>query len=402
VGIVLAIVKKKIVIAVNSIFNLVVLRAGLINGLLDEGYEVIAVSPTDDFVSRLNELSCQHVSLPMERKGTHIGHDLMLFWRYRRLLKKHMPDIYLGFTVKPNIYGSLAAQSLGIPVINNISGLGTVFGAMSTSFVGKALSRLLRVLYRFALLRSDRVFFQNKDDRREFIERNHWNGSEFQGVIKADLTDLLPGSGVDLDRFAYSPINANSFSSKISNERKQARFLLIARMLWDKGVGEYVKAAKILSRRYPKVEFCMLGFLDFQNPEAISEAQINEWVSEGVIEYLGFVNDIRSEIVKADCVVLPSQFREGTPRSLLEAAAMGRPIITTDTIGCRETVDDGDNGYLCIPGDSIDLSEKMQRILELDELQCTEMGRRGRQKMELQFDEQIVIQKYVEAIKESL
>jgi glycosyltransferase involved in cell wall biosynthesis len=386
-------VKKKIFVAVNSTFNLTNHRVGLINGLLDKGYEVVALSPTDEFTSRLKELDCQHVPLKMERKGTHIGRDLMLFWRYRRLLKKHMPDIYLGFTVKPNIYGSLAAQSLGIPVINNISGLGTVFGAMSTSFGGKALARLLRVLYRFALLRSDKVFFQNKDDRREFIE---------QGVVKADLTDLLSGSGVDLDRFAYTPIIASDFSSKISNELKQARFLLIARMLWDKGVGEYVEAARILSRRYPKVEFCMLGFLDFQNPEAISEAQMSEWIAEGVINYLGVINDVRPEIAKADCVVLPVLFREGTPRSLLEAAAMGRPIITTNSIGCRETVDDGDNGYLCIPGDSIDLSEKMQRILELDELQCTEMGRRGRQKMELQFDEQIVIQKYMEAIKESL
>ena len=368
-------------------------RVGLINGLLDEGYEVVALSPIDQFASRLKELDCLHVPLKIERKGTHIGRDLMLFWRYRHLLKQHMPDIYLGFTVKPNIYGTLAAQSLGIPVINNISGLGTVFGAMKTSIVGNLLSGLLRVLYRFALLRSDKVFFQNKDDRREFIE---------QGVVKAHLTDLLPGSGVDLDRFAYTPIIATDYSSKISNERKHARFLLIARMLWDKGVGEYVKAARLLSPRYPYAEFCLLGFLDFQNPEAISKTQVNEWIAEGVVNYLGVINDIRPEIAKADCVVLPVLFREGTPRSLLEAAAMGRPIITTNTIGCRETVDDRVNGYFCIPGDAIDLSEKMEQILKLDEAQRADMGRCGREKMELQFDEQIVIQKYVEAIKESL
>ncbi len=384
---------KKIIVAVNSTFNLINHRAGLINGLLDEGYEVVALSPIDEFASRLKELDCHHVPLKMERKGTNIVRDLILFWRYRCLLKQHMPDIYLGFTIKPNIYGSLAARSLGIPVINNISGLGTVFGAMSVSFVGKALSRLVRVLYRFALLRSDKVFFQNKDDRREFIE---------QGVVETHLTDLLPGSGVDLDRFAYTPIIASDFSTKISGELKQARFLLIARMLWDKGVGEYVEAARLLSQRYPCAEFCMLGFMDFQNPEAISEAQMNEWITEGVVNYLGVINDIRPEIAKADCVVLPVRFREGTPRSLLEAAAMGCPIITTNSIGCRETVDDGVNGYFCIPGDSIDLSEKMERILELDEAQRADMGRCGREKMELQFDEQIVIQKYVEAIKEGL
>ena len=388
-GIVLAIVKKKIIIAVNSTFNLINHRVGLINGLLDQGYEVAALSPTDQFSSRLHELGCQHIPLKMERKGTNIVRDLLLFWRYRVLLKQHLPEIYLGFTAKPNIYGSLAAQSLGIPVINNISGLGTVFGAMSTSLVGNLLARLLRALYWFALSRSDKIFFQNKDDRREFIER---------GVVKAHLTDLLPGSGVDLNRFAYTPITANSLASNDNNEKKNTRFLLISRMLWDKGVGEYVEAARLLCRRYPQAEFCMIGFLDSQNPEAISEVQINEWIEEGIVQYLGVISDIRPEIINADCVVLPSRFREGTPRSLLEAAAMGRPIITTNTIGCRETVNDGVNGYLCIPYNSVDLSKKMERIIQLDGTQRHEMGKCGREKMEIQFDQQIVIQKYLEAI----
>jgi glycosyltransferase involved in cell wall biosynthesis len=214
-------------------------------------------------------------------------------------------------------------------------------------------------------LRANKIFFQNKDDRREFIE---------QGIVKTNLTDLLPGSGVDLDRFAYTPITVNQLASKDNTEKKKTRFLLIARMLWDKGVGEYVEAARLLSRRYPRTEFCMIGFLDFGNPEAISEAQINEWISEGIVQYLGVINDIRPEIVKADCVVLPVQFREGTPRSLLEAAAMGRPIITTNTVGCRETVDDGVNGYLCIPNDATDLSKKMERIIHLDNAQLHELG----------------------------
>ena len=381
--------KKKIIIAVNSTFNLINHRVGLINGLLDGGYEVVAISPTDEFASRVKELDCHHVPLQMERKGTNIGRDLLLFWRYRTMLRQYMPDIYLGFTAKPNIYGSLAAQSLGIPVINNISGLGTVFGAMSTTLFGSLLSRLLRVLYWFALSRSKKIFFQNKDDCREFIEK---------GVVKDHLTDLLPGSGVDLDRFSYTPIITNQLASKDNTEKKKTRFLLIARMLWDKGVGEYVEAATLLSRRYPYTEFCMIGFLDFGNPEAISEAQINKWISEGIVQYLGVINDIRPEIVKADCVVLPAQFREGTPRSLLEAAAMGRPVITTNTVGCRETVDDGVNGYLCTPNDAIDLSKKMERIIHLDNAQRHKMGRCGREKMELQFDQQIVIQKYLETI----
>ena len=385
--------KKKIIVAVNSTFNLINHRIGLINGLLSEGYEVVAVSPTDEFASRLKELDCYHVPLQMERKGTNIGRDLLLFWRYRVLMKQHKPDIYLGFTAKPNIYGSLAAQSLGIPVINNISGLGTVFGAMSTTLYGRFLSRLVRILYRFALLRSKKIFFQNKDDYHEFFEK---------GVVKDHLTDLLPGSGVDLNRFTYKPITVNQLSPKVNNEKKKTRFLLISRMLWDKGIGEYVKAARFLTRRYPRSEFCMIGFLDFQNPEAISEAQINEWISEGIVQYLGVINDIRPEIIKADCVVLPSLFREGTPRSLLEAAAMGRPIITTNSVGCRETVDDGVSGYLCIPSDSVDLSKKMERLIQLNDTQRYEMGRCGRKKMETQFDEQIVVQKYLEVISRNL
>ncbi len=384
---------KKIIIAANSAFNLTNHRVGLINGLLNEGYKVLAISPIDEFASRLKELDCQHVPLQIDRKGTDIGRDLLLFWRYRILMKQHKPDIYLGFTVKPNIYGSLAAQSLGIPVINNISGLGTVFGAMSTTLYGRFLSRLVRILYRFALLRSKKIFFQNKDDYREFFEK---------GVVKDHLTDLLPGSGVDLDRFTYKPITVNQLSPKVNNEKKKTRFLLISRMLWDKGIGEYVKAARFLTRRYPRSEFCMIGFLDFQNPEAISEAQINQWISEGIVQNLGVINDVRSEIVKADCVVLPSRFREGTPRSLLEAAAMGRPIITTNSIGCRETVDDGISGYLCIPSDSIDLSKKMERFIQLNDTQRYEMGRCGRKKMETQFDEQIVVQKYLEVISRNL
>jgi glycosyltransferase involved in cell wall biosynthesis len=386
-------VNKKIIIAANSAFNLTNHRVGLINGLLNEGYKVLAISPIDEFASRLKELDCQHVPLQIDRKGTDIGRDLLLFWRYRILMKQHKPDIYLGFTAKPNIYGSLAAQSLGIPVINNISGLGTVFGAMSTTLYGRFLSRLVRILYRFALLRSKKIFFQNKDDHREFFEK---------GVVKDHLTDLLPGSGVDLDRFTYKPITVNQLSPKVNNEKKKTRFLLISRMLWDKGIGEYVKAARFLTRRYPRSEFCMIGFLDFQNPEAISEAQINQWIAEGIVQNLGVINDVRSEIVKADCVVLPSRFREGTPRSLLEAAAMGRPIITTNSIGCRETVDDGVSGYLCIPSDSVDLSKKMERLIQLNDTQRYEMGRCGRKKMETQFDEQIVVQKYLEVISRNL
>jgi glycosyltransferase involved in cell wall biosynthesis len=172
-------------------------------------------------------------------------------------------------------------------------------------------------------------------------------------------------------------------------------------MLWDKGVGEYVEAARLLQALWPQAECCLLGFLDVQNPAAISRGQMDTWVSQGHVTYLGVSDDVRAEIAAADCIVLPS-YREGTPRTLLEGAAMGRPIITTDAVGCREVVDDGRNGFLCLPRNADDLFEKMERLLSLSHEQRVEMGLFGREKMKTEFDEQIVIRKYLAAVEDVL
>lgn len=246
--------------------------------------------------------------------------------------------------------------------------------------------RFVRWLYRMALGTSAKVFFQNNDDRQMFVAG---------GLVRAEVADLLPGSGVDLARFAVAPLEPAA-----GTERKY-RFLLIARMLYDKGVGEYVEAAKLIRARWPQAECCLLGFVDAQNPSAISRAQMDAWVEAGYVSYLGLSDDVCTEIAAADCIVLPS-YREGTPRTLLEAAAMGRPIITTDAVGCREVVDDGHNGLLCQPRDAADLAAKMEHMLSLTHAQRAEMGLRGRAKMEAEFDEQIVIRKYLAAIEEVL
>jgi glycosyltransferase involved in cell wall biosynthesis len=372
-------VTQKVLIALNTAWNLVNFRAGLIRGLLDAGYEVVTVAPPDEHVSRLHNLGCRYVPLAMDNKGTHPGRDLLLLWRFWRLLSKERPDVFLGYTVKPNIYGSLAAHACGIPVINNIAGLGAVF--ISPNW----LTRLVKGLYRLALSHSKWVFFQNEEDRRMFVEG---------GLVRSDATDRLPGSGVDLLWFSPVPL--------ADDGRKGMRFLLIARMLWDKGVGEYVEAARLVRRRHPDAEICLLGFLDVENPAAISRAQMDDWVREGVVRYLGASDDVRPHIADADCVVLPSYYREGTPRTLLEAAAMGRPIITTDAVGCRNVVDEGKNGYLCRPRDAADLAVKMARMIALSPVARAEMGRRGREKVEREFDERIVIKKYLEVIREIL
>lgn len=368
--------RRRVVIAVNSTWNLLNFRSGLIRALVASGYEVVAVAPPDAYVPELTVLGCRFVPLSIDHQGTHPGRDLLLLWRFYILFRHERPDIYLGYTVKPNVYGSLAAHILGIPVVNNITGLGAVF--IKDSW----LTHVVRVLYRLALSRSAKVFFQNNDDRQIFI---------LGGLVTPSITDRLPGSGIDLTKFTPSPLPG----------RSPLRFLLIARMLWDKGVGEFVDAARILKCRGINADFCLLGFLDVQNPAAICRKQMDDWVEEGVVRYLGVSKDVRTEIELADCVVLPS-YREGTPRTLLEAAAMGRPIVTTNSAGCRDVVDDGINGYLCQLKDAKDLADKMYIVASLSSEAREIMGYRSRKKVENEFDERTVINKYLEAISSIL
>ena len=375
----------KVLICLNTAWNLVNFRSGLIKALVAQGHEVVAVAPPDAYASQLAALGCRFVPLPMANGGTNPLHDSLLLWRFWRLFKQERPDVFLGYTVKPNVYGSLAAHWLGIPVVNNIAGLGAVF------ISGGWLVKLVRGLYRMALGRSATVFFQNPDDRAMFVDG---------GLVRAEVTELLPGSGVDLVRFASSEVmDCHGAGAPRNDDSSKFRFLLIARMLRDKGVCEYVEAARQLRQRWPQAEFCLLGFLDVQNPAAIARAEMDAWVAEGVVNYLGVSDDVRAQIATAHCIVLPS-YREGTPRTLLEAAAMARPIITTNAVGCREVVDDGINGYLCQVRDAKDLADKMEQMLQLSPEQRAAMGLRGRAKMEAEFDEQIVIDKYLAAISQ--
>ena len=371
---------KKILISINTAWNLLNFRAGLINGLISSGFEVIALAPTDKYVPELELLGCRFVNLEMDNKGTHPVRELLLLWRYWRVLKTEKPDLCLFYTVKPNVYGSLASNFCSIPFINNVSGLGTVF------IQGGLLRWFVSALYKLAFRNSNRVFFQNRDDLGLFLEDR---------LVKKELTDVLPGSGINLHRFtpfcyADSKPLASSF-----------RFLLIARMLKDKGVFEFVNAAQLLKKSEVKAEFCLLGFLDVQNPAAISTEQMKEWTDQGFVKYLGVSDDVRQHIASADCIVLPS-YREGTPRTLLEAAAMGKPIITTNVVGCKEVVEHGVNGFLCEVKNAQDLALKMKEMLELSDDQRNLMGQNGRLRVESEFDEQIVIQNYLKAIELTL
>ena len=366
----------RVVICANTAWNLHNFRAGLIRALIARGMEVVAVAPPDSkHGPMLESLGCRFVPLPMDSKGTSPLGDLRLLLGFLGIFRRLKPDCFLGYTIKPNIYGSFAARVLGICVINNVSGLGTAF--VSESW----LTRVARSLYRLALSRSKVVFFQNRDDLDLFVE---------SGLVRSEQVRLLPGSGIDLQRFAPVAIGRREAEGPV--------FLLIARLLWDKGVGEYVEAARRVKARLPSARFQLLGFLDVENRSAVNRDAVEAWVAEGLVEYLGRTDDVRPFIAGADCVVLPSYYREGVPHSLLEAAAMARPIITTDWIGCREVVDDGVSGYLCAVRDPASLATAVLRFIELPLRERLAMGAAGRAKMEREFDEKFVIDAYLEAI----
>jgi len=363
---------RSIVLAANSCWYITNFRLGLARALRDAGYSPVAVAPPDPAgEARLAELGIEFEPLHVDRAGLNPIAELGLLLRIRRLLKRLRPAAYLGFTVKPNIYGALAASSLGIPVVANVSGLGTAF------IRAGLLQRLVTALYRIAFRSAATVFFENPDDQRLFLERR---------IVRAGQARLLPGAGIDLDRFAPTALPSGA-----------PIFLMIARLLGDKGVREFVEAAHSLRPQLPEARFQLLGGVDEGNRTAVSRVELQGWIEAGVIEYLGETSDVRPSIAGASAIVLPS-YREGLPRSLLEGAAMGRPLIATDVPGCRELVDDGVNGFLCAARDSRSLAQAMKRFAALPEGERAAMGAASRRKAEERFDEKIVVRAYLDAL----
>jgi len=366
--------RRRLLLSINTSWNVVNFRAGLIRALVAANYEVTVATPMDAHTERLMELGCRHVLLPMDNKGTNPLADFGLFLRYHQIMRAIRPAVYLGWTPKPNIYGSIAARLLRIPTINNVSGLGTAF------LHGRMLRRLVGWLYRLAFTRSRRVFFQNPDDRQLFVDTR---------LARPAITALLPGSGIDLKSFTPVPLPQVEGSPV---------FLLIGRLVGDKGIREFVDAARQVRRDVPGARFQVLGFLDVENRTAIARETVESWVAEGTIEYLGSADDVRPFIAAADCVVLPS-YREGTPRTLLEAAAMGRPLVTTDVPGCRQVVEPGVNGFLCRPRDAESLAFACLQMVTLAPIERQKMGSNSRRLVEQNYDEQIVIASYLRTIE---
>lgn len=357
----------------NAAWNIWNFRRNLVAALLADGHRITVLAPADGSETHLQEIGCRFIPLPMDPGGLNPVRDLGLLRRIHKVFARERPDAVLGFTIKNNLYGAIMAMRLGIPFIPNVTGLGTAF--LSSGALQTIAEKLYRAAFRSLLV----VFFQNDDDAELFVQRR---------LVRRDQAQVLPGSGIDLEHFA--PANYPPPEQPLT-------FLMIARLIRDKGVLEFVEAAKLVRARHPDSRFQLVGAADTDNRTAIPVAEVRKWGDSHGIEYLGAVSDVRPNISNAHCVVLPS-YREGAPRTLIEAAAMARPLIATDVPGCRAVVDPEGSGLLCAPRDANDLAEVCLRFLSLPREAQVEMGLASRRKMEREYDQQIVIDAYRKAL----
>lgn len=362
----------RVAIVLNTSWNIYNFRMNFVKKLLAQGYEVHTIAPHDNYTALLVEAGCIHHDVKMDSRGANPIKDLALTIELWSIYRKVKPDIILHYTIKPNVYGTFAASILKIPTINNVCGLGTVF------LKRNVVSAIAMFLYKIAFRFPKKVFFQNPDDLALFLNND---------LVPAKSADLLPGSGIDLKKFQPSQFKRNeSFT-----------FLLISRLITDKGIMEYIEAVNKLKSKGVSARFQLLGAKDPEHKRGIQLAVIDEWIKSNAIEYLGTTDDVRKFINEADCIVLPS-YREGTPRTLLEAASSAKPIVATDVPGCHHVVENNYNGLLCKLKNADDLASKMEQMLALDEATLKRFGENGRRKIEFEFDEELVITKYLHEI----
>ncbi|MDL0431981.1 glycosyltransferase family 4 protein [Marinobacter sp. TBZ242] len=362
-----------VVLTSNTSWYLYNFRRSTITALVQQGCRVVCISPLDDYSPRLvSELGAQHIALPLEGKSVGPLRELRSLVFIHRTLGRLAPEYVFNFTVKMNIYGGLVCALRGIPFANNVSGLGTAFIHDSWLF-----SQVRRV-YGLVNRRARHLFFQNEEDLSVFHD---------SGLLGETSVTLLPGSGVDLKRFQATPMP----------EVPPVTFLMIARLLGDKGVREYAAAASMLKKQGVDAHCLLLGQLGVSNRTAITADEVEAWQAEGVLEYLGETDDVRPFIRESHVLVLPS-YREGMPRTVLEAAAMGRPAIVTDVPGCRHAIEPEVTGWLCEVRNVESLAEQMRRVVEMGASELQRAGDAARKHMEERFSEDLVVQAYLNCL----
>ncbi len=370
---------KKIAISSNIIWTIANFRHDLIADLKAKGYDVLCISSPDEFsdISEkiLHELGARHINVSLNRKGLNPLADFSYFSTLLKIYRNERPDVVLHFTIKPNIYGTLAAKIAGIPSINTVNGLGSAF------IKGGLLASLLKQMYRFSFKFSHRILFQNRADMQYFITHHLANQKKCRYV---------PGSGIDTEYFSGCEKQTGT----------NITFLMIARLLKDKGIYEYIAACRQLKQKYSNVRCLLAGVLDKNNPTAVKQEELDIWIEEGVIEYLGKTDHIKEFFQETDIVVLPS-YREGLSRVLLEGASCAKPIITTDVPGCRELVVEEESGFICRHADINSLQEAMEKMLNVG-TRIVEMGERGRHHIIEKFSKEKVNRVYAQVLKEIL
>lgn len=370
----------KIALVASIAWTLWNYRLALIQALEHVGYEVILIAADDASRLKLERHTkakfhpLRHINRSSLSPLTNLKLLVELYFSLRRI----QPDVVLFFTIRPNTLGNFAAAALGIPAISTIEGMG-ISGSSQPWLRG-----VMQTLYHLAFRAAQKVIFLNRDDHDEFIRKQ---------IVLPEKCLLIPGPGIDL----------NHFSPREKTEAPTAKiFLFVARLLAEKGIREFAAAAQLLRAKGMQAEFWVLGTTDDGNPTSIQASEIAEWVAEGAIQYYGFQDDVRPAIANADVLVLPSYYREGVPRSVLEGMAMGKPIITTDNVGCRDTVENGQTGFLVSPRDVVALAAAMEKMLEMTAAQIQEMGRKSREKVVREFADGFVLPRYLALIRELL
>ncbi|MFN0015255.1 MAG: glycosyltransferase family 4 protein [Saprospiraceae bacterium] len=361
---------KKILLVANTAWNLWNYRRALTRALQDAGFEVVLAAPGDRFISLLETrfVSLQHLS----RRSFSFFQNLRTLVELYRLFRRERPAVVLLYTVKPNILGNLAAWLAHSPTISVVEGLG---------HSGTSAARwrwLAAPLYRLALRSARRVIVLNRDDEQAFL---------YQKIAAPAQIVVIPGPGVDTDYFCPPPTPRRTSSPTV--------FLFCGRLLSEKGIHEFVEAAQMVSRSGWEAEFRVLGSPDPGNPATVLEEQVRDWQQAGIVQFIGAADDVRPHLAEADVLILPSYYREGVPRSVLEAMAMEKIIVTTDTPGCRDTVDAGKNGFLIPPRRADLLAQIMLHILALPPDEWSVMGKYSRTKVIREFSDAVVLPQYM-------
>ena len=358
---------SKILILTNHSYMLYRFRLELIQELM-KSHEVVLSMPFVGHEEDFQALGLRCIETDIDRRGINPATDLKLFHTYLRLLKEEKPDLVITYSIKPNIYGGLACRIAGVPYCANVQGLGTAFQR-------KGLAQFVTVLYKLALGKARTVFFENRENAEEFCRR---------GILSAEKETILPGAGINLERYSYVPYPEN----------KAIHFLYLGRIMKEKGMDELFAAMRRLREKFGAgMVLDIVGFFDDEG----YKAQVDQLVAEGIAVYHGFQSDPLPYYTAADCVVLPS-YHEGMSNVLLEAAATGRPVITSDIPGCREAVEDGKTGLLCKARDCASLYEQMARMAETSPADRQAMGLAAHEKMLQEFDKHLVVEKTMSAL----